>query len=231
MNDDHANHSHSEDSSGRGGGDALANHHEHADHDTDTNHSGHDPGHGGHAGHGDHVGQFRRLFWIMLVLAVPVVGFNDMFANLVGYQLPDAEWVWWVSPVLGTIMYFWGGWPFLTGGLSEVRSRKPGMMLLIGLAITVAFIASWGASPPLFDHELSCCCELALLVVIMLLGHWIELRALALTGSALGSGGALLPDGAEKGDGDGLVKVAPVDLVVVDVVIVRPGSSVAADGR
>ena len=231
MNDDHRNHSHSEDSSGRGEGVALANHHEHADHEADTNHGGHDHGHGGHAGHGDHVGQFRRLFWIMLVLAVPVVGFNDMFADLVGYQLPDAEWVWWVSPVLGTIMYFWGGWPFLTGGLSEVRSRKPGMMLLIGLAITVAFIASWGASLRLLDHELNFWWELALLVVIMLLGHWIEMRSLAQTTSALDSLAALLPDEAEKVDGDDIVKVAPADLVVGDVVIVRPGSSVPADGK
>jgi len=106
----------------------------------------------------------------MLVLAVPVVGFNDMFADLIGYQLPEAEWVWWVSPILGTVMYAWGGWPFLTGAISEIRSRKPGMMLLIGLAITVAFVASWGASLRFLDHELNFWWELALLVVIMLLG-------------------------------------------------------------
>src|SRR5690349_12773908 len=103
--------------------------------------------HGGdHAGHGDHVAQFRRRFWIMLVLAVPVVGLNEMFAHLVGYHLPDGAWVAWVSPILGTVIYAWGGWPFLSGGVAEIRSRKPGMMLLIGLAITVAFVASWGAS-------------------------------------------------------------------------------------
>lgn len=167
----------------------------------------------------------------MLVLAVPVVGFNDMFAHLVGYRLPDAPWVWWVSPVLGTVVYFWGGWPFLTGAISEIRSRKPGMMLLIGLAITVAFIASWGASLHLLDHELNFWWELALLVVIMLLGHWIEMRSLAQTTSALDSLAALLPDEAEKVDGDDVVKVAPADLVVGDVVIVRPGASVPADGR
>jgi Cu2+-exporting ATPase len=99
----------------------------------------------------------------MLALAVPVVGFNEMFAHLLGYHLPDAEWVWWVSPVLGTVIYAWGGWPFLTGALSEVRSRKPGMMLLIGLAITVAFVASWGATLHLIDHELNFWWELALL--------------------------------------------------------------------
>ncbi len=107
-------------------------------HDGEDAHHEHD--------HSDHVGQFRRLFWIMLVLAIPVVGFNDMFAELIGYSLPSGEWVWWISPVLGTVVYLWGGRPFLTGGLSEVRSREPGMMLLIALAITVAFVASWGAS-------------------------------------------------------------------------------------
>ncbi|GAA1454815.1 heavy metal translocating P-type ATPase [Nesterenkonia lacusekhoensis] len=177
------------------------------------------------------MGQFRRLFWIMLVLAIPVVGFNEMFAHLVGYHLPEAEWVWWVSPILGTIVYFWGGWPFLTGAVSEIRSRKPGMMLLIGLAITVAFIASWGATLHILDHELNFWWELALLVVIMLLGHWIEMRSLAQTTSALDSLAALLPDEAEKVDGDDVVKVAPADLTVGDVVIVRPGSSVPADGK
>ncbi len=188
-------------------------------------------GDGGHAGHSDHVGQFRRLFWIMLALAVPVVGFSDMLAGLVGYQLPDAAWVGWVSPVLGTVIYFWGGSPFLTGAISEVRSRKPAMMLLIGLAITVAFVASLGASLQLLDQELSFWWELALLVVIMLLGHWIEMRSLAQTTSALDSLAALLPDEAEKIDGDDVITVSPADLVVGDVVIVRPGASVPADGK
>lgn len=202
-------------------------------HDDHHQHSGHDAhaGHGGHGGHGDHVGQFRRLFWIMLILAIPVVGFNEMFAHLLGYHLPEAEWVWWVSPILGTVIYFWGGWPFLTGAISEIRSRKPGMMLLIGLAITVAFIASWGATLHILDHELNFWWELALLVVIMLLGHWVEMRSLAQTTSALDSLAALLPDEAEKVEGDEVVKVAPADLAVGDVVIVRPGSSVPADGK
>ncbi|WP_245788745.1 heavy metal translocating P-type ATPase [Amycolatopsis marina] len=154
-----------------------------------------------------------------------------MFAHLIGYHLPESQWVWWVSPVLGTAVYFWGGWPFLTGGLSEIRSRKPGMMLLIALALTVAFLASWGASLHILDHELNFWWELALLVVIMLLGHWIEMRSLAQTTSALDSLAALLPDEAEKVDGDQVVKVAPADLAVGDVVVVRPGSSVPADGK
>jgi Cu2+-exporting ATPase len=133
--------------------------------------------------------------------------------------------------VLGTVMYFWGGWPFLTGAVSELRARKPGMMLLIGLAITVAFVASWGASLGLLDHELEFWWELALLIVIMLLGHWLEMRSLAQTTSALDSLAALLPDEAERVEGDQVVTVSPSDLRVGDVVLVRPGGSIPADGR
>ncbi len=196
----------------------------------------------GHAGHGDHVGQFRRLFWIMFVIAIPVVALSPMFAHLVGYELPGSggghgaedsglAWLNWVSPVLGTVMYVWGGKPFLTGGLSEVRSRQPGMMLLISLAITVAFIASWGASLGLLHPELDFWWELALLIVIMLAGHWIEMRSLAQTTSALDSLAALLPDEADKVVGDEIVTVSPAELAIGDVVIVRPGSAVPADGR
>ncbi|MFC8798638.1 heavy metal translocating P-type ATPase [Promicromonospora sp. NPDC057138] len=167
----------------------------------------------------------------MLVLAVPVVGFSGMFAMILGYMLPAGGWVNVISPVLGTVMYAWGGRPFLTGAVSELRSRKPGMMLLIGLAITVAFVASLGASLGVLDHQLDFWWELALLIVIMLLGHWIEMRSLAQTTSALDSLAALLPDEAERVDGDLIVKVAPADLVVGDVVVVRPGGSIPADGR
>jgi Cu2+-exporting ATPase len=184
----------------------------------------------GHGGHGDHVGQFRRLFWIMLAFAVPVVAFSGMFAMLVGYGLPGAAWASAVSPTLGAVMFFWGGRPFLTGAVAEVRSRKPGMMLLIGLAITVAFVASLGASLGLLDHQLDFWWELALLIVIMLLGHWIEMRSLAQTTSALDSLAALLPDEAEVVDGDTTRTVAPGDLRVADVVVVRPGGRVPADG-
>ena len=193
-------------------------------------HQGHE-GHGGHGNHGDHVAQFRRLFWIMVVLAIPTVAFSSMFAMILGYTVPEFPGVRWVSPVLGTVMYFWGGQPFLTGAISEIRSRAPGMMLLIGLAITVAFISSWGASLGVLDHQLDFWWELALLIVIMLLGHWIEMRSLAQTSSALDSLAALLPDEAERVEGDGIVTVAPSDLRVGDVVVVRPGGSVPADGE
>ncbi|WP_426374969.1 heavy metal translocating P-type ATPase [Rhodococcoides fascians] len=197
-----------------------------SDHDT----GGHNAEHGGHTGHGDHVGMFRRLFWVMLVLAVPVIVASNMFAMLLGYSLPDAAWIAWVSPVFGTVMYAWGGSPFLTGAVSEIRSRAPGMMLLIALAITVAFIASMGASLGLLDHQLDFWWELALLIVIMLLGHWIEMRSLAQTTSALDSLAALLPDTAERVDGDDVVPVSPAELQRGDVVVVRPGGRVPADG-
>ncbi|GAA2918331.1 copper-translocating P-type ATPase [Microbacterium keratanolyticum] len=165
----------------------------------------------------------------MLALAVPVVAFSPMFAMLVGYSVPDNPVIAWIPPVLGTVIYLWGGRPFLTGAVQELRARKPGMMLLIALAITVAFIASWGATLGILHHELDFWWELALLVVIMLLGHWIEMRSLADTTSALDSLAALLPDEAERVVGDGLEKVAPADLRVDDVVLIRPGGRVPAD--
>ena len=189
-----------------------------------------------HGGHGDHVGQFRRLFWIMLVFAVPTIAFSPMFASLLGYDLPDNPLVAWISPVLGTVMYFWGGRPFLTGAWSELKARKPAMMLLIGLAITVAYFASLGASLGILSHELDFWWELALLIVIMLLGHWIEMRSIAQTSSALDALAALLPDEAERvadaADGSSTVEtVSPADLALGDVVIVRPGGRVPADGE
>ena len=194
---------------------------------THTAHAHHD----GHAGHGDHVARFRRLFWVNLVLAVPVVAFSGMFAMLLGYTVPDVPGATFISPVLGTVMFLWGGWPFLTGAVEELRSRRPGMMLLIGLAITVAFAASWAATLGLVHHELEFWWELALLIVIMLLGHWVEMRSLAQTSSALDSLAALLPDQAERVEGDRIAHVSPADLRVGDVVVVRPGASIPADGR
>ncbi|MFI7524319.1 heavy metal translocating P-type ATPase [Nocardia salmonicida] len=205
---------------------------DHAGHQLETSSAGHDShsGHGEHAGHGDHVAMFRRLFWVMLVLAIPVVTADMMFADLIGYTVPGA--LSWVSPVLGTVMYLWGGRPFLTGAVSEIRSRQPGMMLLIALAITVAFVASWGSTLGLLAHELDFWWELALLIVIMLLGHWIEMRSLGQASSALESLAALLPDEAERVDDNGAVStVASSGLQTGDLVVVRPGGRVPADGK
>lgn len=210
--------------------------HSHTDHGEHAGHTGHEDhagrgDHGGHGGHGDHVGMFRRLFWGSLALAVPTVVLSPMFADLVGYSLPDIRGLEWVSPILGTVLYGWFGRPFLSGAVSEIRSRKPGMMLLVALAISVAFIASWGSTLGLLAHHLDFWWELALLVSIMLLGHWIEMRSLVRTTSALDSLATLLPDEAERVEGDDVVVVSPSDLGVGDVVVVRPGGSVPADGK
>lgn len=165
----------------------------------------------------------------MLALAVPVVAASPMFAMLIGYEVPG--WARYIAPVLGTVMYVWGGAPFLTGAVSELRTRKPGMMLLIGLAITVAFLASWGASLGLLHHELEFWWELALLIVIMLLGHWLEMRSLAQTTSALDSLAALLPDEAERIEHGETVRVSPAELGIGDLIVIRPGGRLPADGR
>ncbi|RAV11341.1 cadmium-translocating P-type ATPase [Mycolicibacterium sp. GF69] len=192
-------------------------------------HAGHD--HAGGHDHSGHVAEFRRLFWTMLVLAVPTVALSGMFAMILGYSVPDIPGARWVSPVLGTVMYVWGGRPFLSGAVSEIRSRTPGMMLLIGLAITVAFLSSWGASLGVLHHQLDFWWELALLIVIMLLGHWIEMRSLAQTTSALDSLAALLPDEAERVVDGGTETVAPAELGLGDIVLIRPGGNVPADGE
>ncbi len=206
-------------------GTATAEHAGHSDHGAQMDHAGHA------GGHMHHVMMFRRLFWIMLVLAVPVVALDPMFAHLLGYHVPTSGPVSWIPPVLGAVLYVWGGRPFLTGAVSEIRSRRPGMMLLIALAITVAFVASWAATLGLLASDLAFWWELALLVVIMLLGHWIEMRSLAQTSSALDSLAALLPDEAERVTDSGTETVTPADLATGDVVIVRPGSTVPADGE
>jgi Cu2+-exporting ATPase len=167
----------------------------------------------------------------MLGVSIPVIGFSSMFAMLIGYDLPSGPWVNLVSPILGSVMFVWGGSPFLTGAWQEIKQRKPGMMLLISLAISVAYIVSVGASLGITDHELDFWWELALLIVIMLLGHWVEMRSLAQTNSALDSLAALMPDEAEVINGDVTLKVSPSELKVGDIVIVRPGGRVPADGE
>lgn len=167
----------------------------------------------------------------MLLLAIPVVALNPMFASIIGYELPAWPGLRWVSPVLGTVLFIVGGRPFLSGAVDELRARKPGMMLLIGMAITVAFGASLGATLGILDHHLDFWWELALLIVVMLLGHWLEMRSLAHSASALDSLAALLPDRADRVV-DGVVEsVPPAQLRVGDLVIVRPGGRVPADGE
>ncbi|MBB5983851.1 heavy metal translocating P-type ATPase [Kribbella solani] len=204
--------------------------HEHGAASGHEGHAGHGAGHGGHGGHGDHAAQFKDRFWISLVLTVPVVFFSEMFAHLLGYMPPEFPGSGLIAPVLGTAIFLYGGQPFLTGGWSELKSRRPGMMLLISMAITVAFVASWVTTLKLGGFDLDFWWELALLIVIMLLGHWLEMRALGAASGALDALAALLPDSAEKVTDDGVVEVSLHELRAGDVVLVRSGGRVPADG-
>src|SRR5215204_3600095 len=189
------------------------------------------PGHGehaGHGGHGDHAARFRDRFWWSLVLSVPVVVYSEMVQESPGFTPPQFPGSQWVAPVLGTVVFLYGGRPFLEGGLAELGSRQPGMMLLISLAILVAFGASVATLFGLFELEFWW--ELALLIVIMLLGHWLEMRALGQASSALDALAALLPDEADLATPEGTRTVPVSDLNVGDVVLVRPGGRVPADG-
>jgi Cu2+-exporting ATPase len=197
-----------------------------AQHDpTGAGHASH-RGHGAHAGH--HVEMFRRRFWWSLLLTIPVVATSDMVMEWFGYEL-DFAGMEWVGPVLGSVIFLWGGWPFLAGGWQEIRDRRPGMMLLIAMAIAVAYAASMATSLDWFDLDFWW--ELSLLVTIMLLGHWQEMKALGQAQDALAALAALLPDEAERIGEDGAVEpVALDDLRVGDVVLVRSGGRVPADG-
>ena len=172
---------------------------------------------------------FRRRFWVSLLLSVPVVVTSHMVMDWFGYEL-DFAGIEWVGPVLGSVIFFWGGWPFLEGGWREAKERQPGMMLLIAMAITVAYVASMATSLDAFDLDFWW--ELSLLVTIMLLGHWQEMKALGQAQDALAALAALLPDEAERVGPDGQVEtIALEDLRVGDVVLVRSGARVPADGE
>jgi Cu2+-exporting ATPase len=194
-------------------------HHGHGEHPSD-------PSGGGYEHH--HTADFRRRFWISLILSVPVVAFSPMFRDWLG--LPEVSGVQEVvAPVFGTLVFLYGGRPFLTGAWSELRARHPGMMMLIALAITVAFVASAASALGLLDLEFWW--ELAALIVIMLLGHWLEMRAVGQARGALQALAELLPDEAERVR-DGVVETVPVAaLAPGDVVLIRPGARVPADGE
>jgi Cu2+-exporting ATPase len=208
----------------------------HTAHDHDAHPATHDhagpngsAGHGGHAGHGDHVAVFRRRFWWSLLLTVPIVVTSHMVMDWFGYDL-EFYGMESVGPVLGTVVLLWAGWPFLAGGWEELKTRRPGMMLLIAMAITVAYAASLATSLDWFDLEFWW--ELAALITIMLLGHWQEMKALGQASSALEALAELLPDDAERVGPSGDVETVPItDLRPADVVLVRAGARVPADGE
>jgi P-type Cu2+ transporter len=203
---------------------------EHAGHAADDGHvhGGHDAqaGHDKHAGHDPEM--FRRRFWLSLAFTVPLVVTSEMVMDWFGYSL-DFRGMDLLGPVLGSFVFWWGGWPFLAGGVAEVRDRQPGMMLLISMAITVAYTASMATSLDWLDLEFWW--ELAALVTIMLLGHWQEMKAIGQARGALAALAELLPDDAERVGDDGEVEtVSLADLRLGDVVLVRSGARVPADG-
>jgi len=184
-----------------------------------------------HAGHDKHAGHdpamFRRRFWWSLLLTMPLVVTSRMVMDWFGYSI-DPPLMDWYGPLLGSVVFWWGGWPFLVGGVAEVRNRQPGMMLLISMAITVAYGASLATSIGWLDLEFWW--ELAALVTIMLLGHWQEMKAIGQAQNALAALAALLPDEAELTEGDAVRTIPAGDLALGDVVLVRPGARVPADG-
>jgi P-type Cu2+ transporter len=213
-------------------GDA-ANHAHHVSpaHDVATGHAGigHAPGQGSHDRHAGHsVAMFRDRFWLSLLLTLPVLLWSADLQEWLGYTAPTFPGSNLIPPVLGTAVFLYGGLIFLRSARGELADRQPGMMTLISLAITVAFITSLASTLGLFEVEIWW--ELATLITIMLLGHWLEMRSIAQAEGALNALAALLPDNAERVTADGIESVPIADLHTGDVVLVRPGGRVPADG-
>jgi P-type Cu2+ transporter len=188
--------------------------------------------HGGHEGHDRHAGHsvemFRDRFWITLALTIPTVLWGHMLPEVTGWHAPAFPGSRWIGPVLGTIVFVYGGWVFLAGAVRELKDRLPGMMTLISLAISVAFVFSVAVTlgypgMPLWE-------ELATLVTVMLLGHWIEMRSIFQAQGALKELAKLLPGTAERIVGERTEEV-PIDrLRDGDLLLIRPGASLPADG-
>src|SRR4051812_28647125 len=198
------------------------------DHPVDHHRHGHSDhvGHDKHAGHD--VGMFRDKFWISVVLTIPTLVWGHMLQRALTFSPPSFPGSGWIPPVFGTAVFLYGGTPFIKGGISELRDHSPGMMTLITLAIAVAFVFSAAVTlgfpgMPLWE-------ELATLVTIMLLGHWIEMRSINQAQGALKELAKLLPNVATRVTGD-RVEDVPVDqLRVGDMVLIRPGRRAPADG-
>ena len=217
-------------------------HHEHADRDSmpmsgaashagaqDTIMADHEMSAGGHDRHAGHsVAMFRDKFWLSLVMTIPVVLASSEVAEWFGYTIPAIPGIDYLPGVLGTVIFLYGGRVFLQGAIPEIRERQPGMMTLISLAIIVAFTTSWAGTLGFFEVEIWW--ELATLITIMLLGHWLEMRSIAQAQGALAALAALLPDTAERVTGDEVQTVPLSALAVGDVVLVRPGARVPVDG-
>jgi Cu2+-exporting ATPase len=201
----------------------------------DTQHAagGHGEGHAEHAGgHDKHAGHsvamFRDKFWLSLALTIPVVLLSHDIQEWFGYAVPMIPGIEYLPAVLGTIVFLYGGLVFIRGAAGELADRAPGMMTLISLAIVVAFITSWAGTLGVFEVEIWW--ELATLITIMLLGHWLEMRSIAQARGALAALAELLPDTAERLTATGMEAVPIGSLATGDIILVRPGARVPADG-
>ncbi len=186
-----------------------------------------------HAAHDKHAGHsvemFRDRFWLALALTIPTVIWEPMIQEWFGYTAPAIPGARFIPPVFGTAVFLYGGWVFLQGALRELAARLPGMMTLISLAISVAFLYSLATLAGFPGHALWW--ELATLVTIMLLGHWIEMRSIFQAQGALKELAKLLPDTAVRiGEGDRTEEVPVAALEAGDRVLIRPGASIPADG-
>lgn len=200
------------------------NHHQHVHGSPDSGDAGE---HDKHAGHS--VAMFRDKFWLSLALTVPTVIWEPMVQEWFGYTAPQFPGSAFIPAVFGTIVFLYGGWVFLRSAVDELKSRLPGMMTLISLAITVAFVYSVAVLLGFRGQPLWW--ELATLVTIMLLGHWIEMRSISQAQGALSELAKLLPDTAVRMVGEDRTEEVPVsDLRPDDIVLVRPGASIPADG-
>ena len=185
--------------------------------------------HGGHDRHEGHsVAMFRDKFWLSLALTIPVLVLSEDVQHWFGYTVPSFPGDDYAAAILGTVIFLYGGMVFIRGARGELADRKPGMMTLISLAITVAFVTSWAGTLGLFEVEIWW--ELATLITIMLLGHWLEMRSIAQARGALAALTDLLPDTAERVTPGGTEQVATAALRIDDTVLVRPGGRVPADG-
>ncbi len=210
-------------------------HHGHAA-ESHTGHGSHgEPGQGpeDHDSHDQHAGHspemFRDKFWLSFALTLPVLVWSTHIEELLGYRAPEFPGSSWIAPVLATAIFFYGGLVFLQGARHELKARLPGMMTLISLAITVAFVFSWVVRLGLIEAG-ALWWELATLVTIMLLGHWIEMRSIQQAQGALQELAKLLPDTATRIRGETEETVPVSALREGDVVLIRPGERVPADG-
>ena len=194
----------------------------HNDHIMSVTHGNHDR----HAGHS--VAMFRDKFWLSFGLTIPVVAWSADVQHWLGYRAPSFPGSNLIAPILGTVVFVYGGFVFIRGAWGELADLKPGMMTLISLAIIVAFGTSVAATFGFFEVEVWW--ELASLISIMVLGHWLEMRAISQARGALNALAALLPDTAERVSGSEIQTVPISALKVGDVVLVRPGTRVPADG-